>query len=331
MAHKVMSMGMLLAACGIAGSAIAADPQVFAPAVISGPANEASPVFTPDGDTLYFTRSNSSDNVLLVSHRQGDTWSAPEIAPFSGQWRDLEAAMAPDGSYLIFASSRPVPETGKQPDGFWGGTVHVGRGGNLWRVDKTKTGWSEAKHLPMVVNRNGSTFGPSVSADGGLYFTDVFGDSKRAHLFHSVYKDGSYQAPEPMPFTDDRWSDVDETVAADGSFMVFSSTRPPTPAQQMDLFIVFRGKDGKWGEPQHLPDSINHLGGIIEARLGPDGHTLYFTCSYETPVSYPKDPASAAASVKSMAWNDGNYNIWVVDIGDIVKARAVADTGSAEK
>lgn len=311
-------MGRLLTALVLwacMGLAYAQDPVVFAPGVISGPANEASPVFTPDGATVYFTRSNSSDNVILVAHREGDGWSQPTIAPFSGQWRDLEPAMAPDGSYLIFASSRPLPGTGKQPDGFWGGTVHPGRGGNLWRVDRTATGWSVPTHLPDTVNRNGSTFGPSVTANGDLFFTDVFGDSKRSHLFYSEYRDGAYGAPQPMPFTDDRWSDVDETVSADGSFMVFSSTRPPTPPQQMDLFIVFR-KDGKWGEPMHLPDAINHQGGIIEARLGPDSHTLYFTSGYEVPVTYPKDATSAAQSLKDMdSWNDGSNNIWQVDLG----------------
>ena len=308
-------LSILLGSLLLSMRVLAADPTVFAPGVISGPANEASPVFTPDGNTVYFTRSNSSDNTILVSHRQGEGWSQPTIAPFSGQWRDLEAAMAPDGSYLIFASSRPVPGTGKQPDGFWGGTVHVGRGGNLWRVDRTESGWSEPQHLSDVVNRNGSTFGPSVTSNGDLYFTDVYGDSKRAHLFYAKYKDGSYQPPQPMPFTDERWSDVDETVSADGAFMVFSSTRPPTPPQQMDLFIVFH-KDGKWGEPQHLPDAVNRLGGIIEARLGPDAHTLYFTSGYEVPVTYPKDPAAAAQSLKDMEiWDNGSNNIWQVELG----------------
>ena len=308
------SLSMIFLATGAAAALPVAAPTVFAPGVISGPANEASPVFTPDGDTVYFTRSNGSDNVILVSHRQADGWSQPTIASFSGRWRDLEAAMAPDGSYLIFASSRPIPETGKQPDGFWGGTVHTRRGGNLWRVDRTQTGWSEPRHLPAVVNRNGSTFGPSIIANGDLYFTDVYGDSKRSHLFYAEYKDGGYQPPQPMPFTDDRWSDVDETVSPDGSFMVFSSTRPPTPPQQMDLFIVFR-KDGKWGEPQHLPDAINRLGGLIEARLGLDDHTLYFTSGYEVPVTYPKDEASAAQNLNDMeSWNNGSNNIWQTDL-----------------
>lgn len=303
----------------LSGGALAA-PTVFAPGVISAAANEASPVFTPDGATVYFTRSNASDNAILVAHRTADGWSKPEIASFSGQWRDLEAAMAPDGSYLIFASSRPVPATGRQPDGFWGGTVHPGRGGNLWRVDRTAAGWSAAVHLPDGVNRNGSTFGPSVAANGDLYFTDVYGGSKRSHLFYSLHRDGGYADPQPMPFTDDRWSDVDETVAPDESFMVFSSTRPPTPPQQMDLFIVFR-KNGKWGEPVHLPEDINDQGGIIEARLGPDGHTLYFTSAYESPVSYPKDAAAAAASLRDMeTWNNGSYNIWQVDLAPYLQS-----------
>jgi len=310
--HIAIVMSLL---CGAAiGAAQAADPTVFGPGVISGAANEASPVFTPDGNTVYFTRSNSSDNVILTSHRQGDSWSQPEIAPFSGEWRDLEAAMAPDGSYIIFASSRPVPETGKQPDGHWGGTIHVGRGGNLWRVDRTKNGWSAPVHLPTTVNRNGSTFGPSIAANRDLYLTDMDDGSNHSHLYYAAYKDGSYAAPQPMPFTDPRWSDVDEAVAPDESFMVFCSNRPPTPAQQLDLFIVFR-KNGQWGEPQHLPDSINHLGGIIEARLSPDAHTLYFTSGYEVPVTYPKEPAAAARSLKDMdSWNNGNNNIWQVDI-----------------
>jgi Tol biopolymer transport system component len=318
-----MKMSVLWPLLGLIATAAHAadDPTVFGPGVISGPANEASPVFTPDGDTVYFTRSNSSDNVILVAQRAGKGWSQPKIAPFSGQWRDLEAAMAPDGSYMIFASSRPVPETGKQPDGFWGGTVHVGRGGNLWRVDRTKEGWSEPKHLSAVVNRNGSTFGPSVAANGDLYFTDMDDGSKHSHLYYAAYKDGGYATPQPMPFTDPRWSDVDEAVAPDEAFMVFCSNRPPTPAQQLDLFIVFR-KGGNWGEPQHLPDSINHQGGIIEARLSPDTRTLYFTSGYEVPVSYPKDATSAARSLQDMDWNNGSYNIWQVDISALLPPKS---------
>ncbi len=35
--------------------------------MISGPANDGAPTFSPDGTTLFFTRSNSNSNVWSIS------------------------------------------------------------------------------------------------------------------------------------------------------------------------------------------------------------------------------------------------------------------------
>lgn len=294
--------------------ALAADPTVFAPGVISGPANEMAPAFTPDGDTVYFTRHNGDDYDILVSHREGESWSTPVIAPFSGQWRDLEPAMAPDGSYMVFASSRPLPGQDMPPDGSWGGQSHPGKGGNLWRVDRTAKGWSEPKRLPDTINRSTNVFSPAIAANGDLYFMEAYGEGSHFRLFCSRLVDGKYQAPEILPFTAGQYGGVDASVSPDESFMVFASNRPPAPPKQSILFIVYR-KGGQWGEPQPLPDTINHLGGSYETRLGPDGHTLYFSNGYLVPTHTPKDAAAAAQGLKDMeSWNNGNDNIWQVDL-----------------
>ena len=308
-----VALGLL---CGASlGSVQAADPTVFSPGVISGPADEMAPAFTPDGKTVYFTRDNGTDYDIMVSHHEGSGWSKPEIAPFSGKWRDLEPAMAPDGSYMIFASSRPLPGTATAPDGSWGGQPHPGKGGNLWRVNRTKQGWSEPGRLPDTVNRSTNVFSPAIAANGDLYFMEASGEGMHFRLFCSRFVNGSYQPPEILPFSAGQYGGVDASVAPDESFMVFASNRPPTPPKQGDLFIVFR-KDGQWGEPQHLPDSINHLGGATETRLGPDGHTLYFSSGYIVPTQLPKaDAAAARQSLEDMQdWNDGNLNIWQVDL-----------------
>jgi hypothetical protein len=294
-------------------------PQVFAPGVISGPANNSAPAFTPEGKTVYFTRSNCSDYDILVSRFDGKTWSQPKIAPFSGQWRDLEPAMAPDGSYLNFASSRPASPGGTPPDGNWSGQPHPGKGGNLWRVDRKGEGWSSPQRLPDAVNRSGNVFSPSIAANGDLYFMDAAGEGMHFRLFMSALKDGVYQPPVALPFTEGQWGGVDATVAPDESFLVYSSNRPPTPDKQQDLFIVFR-KGGTWGEPQHLPDAINALSPSIEARLGADRHTLYFTNTHLVPAAFPKDAAAAAQGLADMqTWNTGLANIWQVDLTDILK------------
>lgn len=319
----VLSLATLMCSAAVAADALADDmPGVFAPGVISGPANNSAPAFAPDGKTVYFTRGNGSDYDILVSHLDAKGWSEPQIAPFSGQWRDLEPAMAPDGSYLIFASSRPATAGSAPPDGSWSGQPHPGRGGNLWRVARKGAGWGEPQRLPDAVNRSGNVFSPSIAANGDLYFMDAVGEGMHFRLFMSALKDGVYQPPVALPFTAGEWGGVDAAVAPDESFLVYSSNRPPTPDKQQDLFIVFR-KDGVWGEPQHLPDSINALSPSIEARLGPDGHSLYFTSSHVVPVAYPKGAAAARRSLADMqTWNSSLANIWRVDISDVIKGQA---------
>ena len=58
--------------------------MIFAPGVISGPANDGSPSFMPDGKTLFFTRSGSSAGTIMESRLVDGHWTTPEIAPFSG-------------------------------------------------------------------------------------------------------------------------------------------------------------------------------------------------------------------------------------------------------
>lgn len=315
--QTLVASGFLFAAAG----AQAADPTLFAPGVISGPADEMAPAFTPDGKSVYFTRSNGSDYDIMVSHREGEGWSKPVVAPFSGQWRDLEPAMAPDGSYLIFASSRPLPGTRTPPDGVWSNVSHPAKGGNLWRVDRKGDGWGEPVRLPDTVNRSTAVFSPAIAANGDLYFMEASGEGDHFRLYCSRYVRGNYQAPEPLSFTAGQYGGVDAAIAPDESFIVFASNRPPAPQGQGDLFIVFR-QDGHWGEPVHLPDSINRLASITEVRLGPDGHTLYFSSGYVVPMQPPKDAVATRRGLEDMeGWNDGDLNIWQVDISDLLKGK----------
>src|SRR6202046_1057140 len=103
---------------GVGPTAAPPTPQIFAPGVVSGPANDGSPAFSPDSNTIFFTRSTANWGVIVESHNiQGD-WSRPMLAPFSGEWPDSSPAMSPDGSYLVFESNRPAtPLTSRPKEG----------------------------------------------------------------------------------------------------------------------------------------------------------------------------------------------------------------------
>lgn len=251
------------------------DVHVRDGAPVAGPwdrANDASPAFTPDGGTVVFTRSVDKTARLFFAERRGSDWSTPQSLPFSTQWQDIEPAMAPDGSSLVFISNRPEQDGGAALDGFFNGQRFPGRGGNLWRVARGKDGWGKPQRLPALLNTNSSVFGPALAADGTLYFmrTDPDADGKGAfRLFRSKLVHGQYQAPQALPFSDGVTGDFDPVVAPDQSYLVFSSQRAPATAAGSELFITFsRGED--WSAPQPL--------GVagIEPRLSPDRATLYY-------------------------------------------------------
>jgi Tol biopolymer transport system component len=286
-------------------------PSVFAPGVISGPANDMSPTFTPEGDTVFFTRATDGASTILVSRRTAGGWSAPAIAPFSGEWNDLEPTMAPDGSYLVFASSRPIAPGAAVLDGEWGGKPHPKEGGNLWRVDRVGAGFGVPVRLPDGINRTTSTFAPAIAKDGSLYFMEP-GAEGRFGIYRAQRTQTGYAAAVRASFSDAQWNDCDPAVAPDESFAVFSSSR--APAQGLDLFVVRRGDDGAWGAPIHMGTTVNSRGSDIEARFGPDGKTLYYSNGRVVPTTFPRSRAVAEREVAELQWNNGIHNIWQVDL-----------------
>jgi Tol biopolymer transport system component len=276
-------MRFLLVAALAARALSAQDPQPFTPGAVSDSANELSPAFAPDGKTVWFTISDGNSSRIVISELEHGEWTAPVTAAFSGQWSDLEAAMAPDGSYLIFASNRPAPGGTAPLDGNYSGKVQPGHGGNLWRVDRHGEQWGTPVRLPDVINASTSVFSPAIAKDGSLYFMKASPETGRFQLYRAQFASGQYQAAERVSFSDEQWSNVDPAVAPDESFIVFSSNRPPTVTKDIDLFIAFRTKNG-WDTPVSLGSSVNSPSREIEARLGADHHTLYFSSNRGGPM-----------------------------------------------
>jgi len=276
-----------------------ASPAIFAPGVISGPGNDADPAFAPDGNTVWFARTGA----IMVSRRVGTGWSKPELAAFSGEWGDQQPTLAPDGSFLVFVSNRPAAP-GDKPTG-----------GNLWRVDKTKAGWSAPIHLPATVNRSAGVWAPSIAGDGSLYFIDRGKPDAPLRISRSQWRDGQYQAAVSVSFGDPSTQDVDPAVAPDESFIVFGSMHPGPDAHER-LFIAFKEAAG-WGKPIDLGPAVNGRGDTDtnEARLGPDHRTLYFATDRTTRIKFPRTRSQASEDLARIAaWDNGAQNIWSVSL-----------------
>ena len=278
----------------------AAMPAVFAPGVIAGDADDGAAAFGPDANTVVFMRGTDSFT-LMQARRTDGRWSTPVVAPFSGRWRDLDPSMAPDGSFLLFVSNRPVSEGAPALDAVSAGTRRAGQGMNLWRVDRRGDGWGTPVRLPDVVNACPMTFAPSVAADRSVYFIGCAADGG-LHLLRSVVRDGRYLAPYAVALGDAGMQIRDPAIAPDRSFIVVSTKREAREPYR--LAIAFHTPAG-WSALQDLGDTVNGGKHSMGAQLGPGGRTLYFYSDRRMPPSSPDHAA---------AWNNGDDHIWQVSL-----------------
>ena len=285
-------------------------PELFAPGVISGPQNDGSPTFSPDGNTLFFTRSTSHWTVILESHKTNGGWSMPKLASFSGSWPDSSPAMAPDGSYLVFESTRPAVEG--EP-----GKPSPPKVSNLWRVDRAGAGWSQPKRLPDAVNFGPSIWKPSIAQDGTVYFTVISAEGSK-RLYSSKYQKGAYMPAQPVPFSDGTTGDVDPEIAPDGSFLVFCSSGRLKGDDKDHLYIT-RKLGSDWGPVKQMryagDEKPYGFSTDDEPHLGADHRTLYFSSDRSAIVHFPRSHEQAEKDLERLElWDNGNSNVWSLSL-----------------
>ena len=82
-------------------------PEIFAPGIISTGHHDGSITFSSDGKELFYHFGGLGRMVILFMKQEGDRWTAPQVAPFSGKYRDGEPHFSHDGNKLLFRSTRP--------------------------------------------------------------------------------------------------------------------------------------------------------------------------------------------------------------------------------
>lgn len=305
-ARKLTILLSMLILCTDASHAttLPASPHIFAPGVISGPLSDGSITFSADGKTAFFWRSEGGNRASIYeSDLASKNWSTPRRVAFSGKWRDLDPAMAPDGSFLLFVSNRPATPDGKRLDAVdKQGKVYPGFGMNIWRVDRHGERWGAPVRLPQSINSSTSTFAPSIAGDGSLYYIGRIGPDGALHLLHSAYRDARYQPPTIVALGNPGDVIRDPAIAPDQSFIVFS-TRPAAGKRPLRLAIAFRHQD-VWSTPIDLGDGVNDNGYAMGGQLGADHRTLYFYSAR----------ADRALPSGSAPWSNGSDNIWAVSL-----------------
>lgn len=283
------------------------EPRVFAPGSISSTSPVECFALTPAGDTAFFDQYVGSRFVAIMeSHRIHGRWSPARIAPFSGEWFDQAPAVAPDGSFLIFASNRPRIPDGKP--------LH---GGDLWRVDRTGDSWSAPVRLSDVVNFGSHIYAPSIAANNNLYFSSADNPQHLFRVYRATLVNGQYTKPVPLALTPAGapagTEELDPAIARDESFIVFSAGVHGSP-QPYHLYIAFREGSG-WTAPVDFGAGIDAYEPDC-SQLGPDGSTLYFTSKYTGPTQWARRSRAQTERdiARDRAWDNGVTHIWMLSL-----------------
>ncbi len=243
------------------------EPTVFADGVISTGDYESHPEFTPDGKTLYFLKNTPTFSfwTIVVSRYAGGKWSAPEVAPFSGQYADADPFITPDGSKFYFISNRPVEGKEKQDL-------------DIWMMERNGDAWSAPKNLGAPINSPGNEWFPTLAKDGTLYFgSDREGGKGRTDLYRSRLVNGRYAAAENLgdeintPF-----NEFEPYISLDESFLIFMAGGRSDGRGGTDLYVSYN-RAGKWTKPLNLGDQINSSGTELSPKVSPDGKYFFWT------------------------------------------------------
>jgi hypothetical protein len=251
----ILALGAVLAPCAL----VAAPPQEdcapvekFGEGLFSTGSWEWRLSFAPSRREAYWSVSAgffpaTREQVTIVTSRKHgrDSWSAAEVASFSGEHSDIDPFVSPDGRTLYFASMRPVNGEARNDM-------------NVWKVERGPQGWGEPEYLGDAVNSALDELYPSVDTWGNLYFASD--RSGQWDIYRSErLSDGGYAPAEalgPGVNTPDFW-EFNPEISPDGRTLLFTSLNRPEGHGWGDLYVSHRGPDGEFLPAENLGPCVN--------------------------------------------------------------------------
>ncbi len=242
---------------------------------------------SPDQNEIYFTAQGylgELSTIIKVTKENG-VWSKPEVAPFSGQYTDLEAMFSPDGLKLFFVSNRPIDNTKSEA-----------KDQDIWYIERATTSgsWSTPKNIGSPINTSGDEFYPSIASNGNLYFTSTAETSKgKDDIFMSTWENEKYSPPISLSeAVNSPGYEYNSYISPDESFLIFGGYQRKDGLGSGDLYISYKDKEGKWGAAKNLSKEINSKKMDYCPFYDHKTQTLYFTSkrsNIKQDVTQPKN------------------------------------------
>jgi len=184
----------------------------------------------------------------------------------NSEYSDHSPIITCDGQTLYFTSKRPNILNSEEDE-------------KIYVAHKKDNGeWSTPDMLPAPINSKGKNESVvSVSSDGNQLYFFRSGSALQGSLFVSEKKDnGAWGKPKQLNSDiNTKYRESHIAIAPDGNSMYFTSDRPGGFGG-LDIYVIKKLPNGKWSEPQLLPEEVNTPKDEEYPFVHPNGSTLYF-------------------------------------------------------
>lgn len=288
-----------------------ANLTMFGEGTISTSINERDFAISPDGNEIFYTIStpkSTFQTIVFSKKNSKGEWSAPEVAPFAGEYSDLEPVFSHDGKTLFFSSNRPL--TGDQVKDF-----------DVWKVSRTSGGWSKAENLGQVINTEADEFYPSVARNGNIYFTAAYkGGPGREDIYVSEFKNNEYQKPVALDtMVNSKFYEFNAFVDPEEKYILFTSYGRKDDSGGGDLYIATKDATGKWTSSRNLKE-LNSPQLDYCPFVSPDGKSLFITSErHQLPMSFKSKPTVQKIREIANSLLNGTGNIYWISFSSLSK------------
>lgn len=277
---------------------------MFAPGIVSTRFHEHSHLaISPDGNMLVWTvgfapgqRTFSPKWATVMMQRDDSSWTDPNLPSFLLAGKDFEFSFAPDGKAAYFTSLRSPAGEDKND-------------GDIWFVTKDGGTWSDPRPLGAAINTEQWEQQPSVTRGGTLYYVGFWSEGANNYgLYRSVPLGGRHTAPVLLPPSlNSQYVDWTPFIAADESYILFSSTRPGGFGSG-DIYISYRESDGVWSEPRNLGTAVNTDANERYPYVSPDGKFLFFVSDRAQPLPFAPPSVSYSDLIEAASGPGNGYS-----------------------
>lgn len=266
---------------------------------------------SPTNDELFISVESSknvfSSIIRLTKNKQN--WNI-EMAPFSGNYADIEPTFSPDGKTLYFVSNRPLQKDSAIKDF------------DIWKTEKINGVWSEPKNVGAPINTEANEFYPSITKNGNLYFTAAYKNSKgKEDIWMSKLIDGNYTTPESLSDSvNSKMYEFNAFVAPDDSYIIFTSYGRDDDLGGGDLYISKKDANENWTQAKNLGNTINSKSLDYCPFVSFDKKYFFYTSDRNNVQKSYKNNLSLDLFIKELTQQqNGKGNIYWIAADEILK------------